>query len=304
MISVIIPFHNEEENIIPLYEELRMMFDSHGYAHEILFIDDGSTDKSSEQVKQVIEKDHHVFLHIHKKQFGKGKALQTGLSHSKGDIIIFMDGDLQDDPKEIPAFMEKLHEGYDLVNGIRTKRKDNSVVKIYSRVANFVLHRLLRSPFTDINCGFKIFKKEIIKDIPFYGNNFRFFPLAAYLEGHKVSEIHVRNRERVHGKTKYGIFKLIIGILDMVTAYFLFRFAERPLHFFGVIGGTFFTIGFLLSLYLSIERIFFNVLLYRRPALLFGILMIIVGIQIGMTGIMGELIVYLNKQKNNSKDVH
>jgi len=274
------------------------MFEAYRYDYEILFIDDGSTDESKEKVKEIMEKDHHIFLHVHKKQFGKGQALQTGLQHSKGDELVFMDGDLQDDPGDIPALIQKLHEGNDLINGIRTKRKDNSVIKIYSHIANIVLHRFLHSPFTDINCGFKIFKKEITKDIPFYGNSFRFFPLAVYLKGYKVSEIPVHNRQRKYGKTKYGMKKLLIGMLDMVTAYFLFRFAERPLHFFGVIGGVFFIIGFLVSLYLSFERIFFNVLLYRRPALLFGILMIIVGIQIGMTGIIGELIVYLNKKGN------
>ena len=154
----------------------------------------------------------------------------------------------------------------------------------------------LHSPFTDINCCFKAFKRKVIQDFVFYGNNFRFFPLATYLNGYKVTEISVVNNQRKFGKTKFGKSKIFVGILDTLTAYFLFKFSEKPLHFFGIFGGAFFVIGFAISFYLAIERIFFNVLLYRRPVLQLGILLIIVGIQIVMTGIIGELIVYLNKK--------
>jgi hypothetical protein len=140
-------------------------------------------------------------------------------------------------------------------------------------------------------------KREVLDDIVLYGNNFRFLPLAVYYQGFKVTEVEIRNRPRIHGKSKFGIMKVFIGIFDTMTAYFLYRFAERPLVFFGTIGGIIFSLGFLTALYLSYERIFYNVLLYRRPALQFAVLLIIVGLQIGLTGLIGELIVYLNKRK-------
>jgi glycosyltransferase involved in cell wall biosynthesis len=228
---------------------------------------------------------------------GKGEALRTGVKHAKGDIITFMDGDLQDDPSDLKKFIQKINEGADLVNGIREKRKDSLLIKTYSFFANIVLRSIFHSPFTDINCGFKMFKKETLIDFPLYGNNFRFFPLSVYYRGYAVAEVPVNNRKRLHGTSKFGPMKLFTGILDMVTAYFVYIFAERPLHFFGMIGGVLFLIGFLISLYLAFERIFFNVLLYRRPLLQLGIVLIIVGIQVVMTGLIGELIVYLNKNK-------
>ena len=212
-----------------------------------------------------------------------------------------MDADLQYDPKDIIRFLKKINEGFDLVNGIRVNRQENIIVKIYSKIASWFLKTFLHSPFTDINCGFKVFKKEVLKEFNFYGNNFRFFPLATYLNGYKVAEIPVTNNQRKFGKTKFGKSKIFIGILDMLTAYFLLKFSERPLHFFGVIGGMLFLVGFLISSYLAIERLFFGVLLFQRPLLQLGILLIIVGIQVVMTGIIGELIVFID-QRSKIKD--
>jgi len=194
--------------------------------------------------------------------------------------------------------MQKMKEGYDIVNGVRGKRKEQPLIKLYSKMANCVLHRVFHSPFSDINCGFKLFKKEVLDEIPLYGNNFRFLPLAGYYRGYAVSEVPVNNRKRIHGVSKFGVGKVFVGLLDMLSAYFIFQFAERPLQFFGIIGGALFSTGFIISLYLTIERIFFSALLYRRPLLQFGILLIVIGIQIGMTGLIGELIVYQGKKKS------
>lgn len=292
MISIIIPFFNEEKNIPILLQELEMEMKKDKREFEVILVDDGS------QVPVDIENiNAHVRLFTHKKRMGKGEALKTGLSQAAGDIIILMDGDLQDDPHDIPQFLAKLEGGADLVNGVRSHRKDGGIIKLYSSLANTVLKNLFKSPFTDINCGFKGFRKVVMEDMPLYGNNFRFLPLSAHYRGFKVSEIHVNNRKRIHGTSKFGASKLFVGLLDMTSAYFVFKFAEKPLHFFGIIGGTLFTGGFLISLYLAIERIFFNVLLYRRPLLQLGIVLIIVGIQIIMTGLIGELIVFLNKNR-------
>lgn len=291
MISIIIPFYNESESLPVLTGQLLDVMNRIKKEYEIILIDDGSEERSN--IKDQIS---NIKIIRHKKKLGKGRALKTGLENSKGDIIVFMDADLQDDPKDIKNFLKKIDEGYDFVNGIRANRQESVIVKTYSKIASWFLRTFLHSPFTDINCGFKAFKKEVLNDFSFYGNNFRFFPLAAYLSGNKVSEITVINNKRKFGKTKFGKSKIFIGILDTLTAYFLFKFSEKPLHFFGIIGAVLFLVGFLVSLYLAIERIFFGVLLYQRPLLQLGILLIIIGIQVVMTGIIGELIVFLNKK--------
>lgn len=293
MISIIIPFHNESENIPILLTEIKEVMEKNTIVYEVVLVDDGSGEN--------IESSTRTFLSTsyiqHHKRLGKGEALKTGLKNAKGDLIIFMDGDLQDDPNDIPVLLKKLHEGYDLVNGIRTKRKDTGIIRLYSAFANKVLRSVFKSPFTDINCGFKIFRREVLTEMPLYGNNFRFLPLSAYYRGYKVSETPVNNRKRIHGVSKFGAAKLFVGLLDMTTAYFVFKFAERPLHFFGAIGSSMFALGFLINAYLAVERIFFQVLLYRRPVLWLGILLMIIGVQILMTGLIGELIVYLHKKR-------
>ena len=291
MLSIIVPFYNEKESLPVLINRLIDTLEKNNEKWEIILVDDGSEERS-----KIKDQRSNIKLIHHRKRFGKGTALKTGIENSAGEIIIFMDADLQDDPKDIIKFLDKIDQGYELVNGIRVNRQENIIVKIYSKIASWFLKAFLHSPFTDINCGFKVFKKEVLSGFHFYGNNFRFFPLATYLNGYKVSEVPVINNKRKFGKTKFGKSKIFIGILDMLTAYFLFKFSEKPLHFFGMIGGALFFIGLLISLYLTIERLFFGVLLYQRPLLQLGILLIIVGIQVVMTGIIGELIVFLNKK--------
>lgn len=294
MISVIIPFHNEKENLPILIPSLQQELTKMG-SYQIILVDDGSTDNYRESIQHFINNETVILIKL-RKQMGKGRALNEGIDVSKGETIVFMDADLQDDPADLPAFKEKIEKGYELVNGIRHNRKDNAIIKLYSNLAGWFLRSFLRSPFTDINCGFKMFKKELLKDIPLYGNNFRFFPLAAYYEGYKVTEINVNNKSRIHGQSKYGISKIFIGIIDMLSAYFIYRFAEKPLHFFGSLGAICFSLGFTILVVLTYQRIFMDMLLYRRPALQYSILLVTLGIQIIMTGILGELLVYLHKK--------
>lgn len=289
MISIIVPFYNEAESLPVLIEQLTQELHKTKEEWEIILVDDGSTDNYKVDDVRVIRL---------RKRFGKGEALRIGVNNAKGDILIFMDADLQDDPKDIPHFLKKIKDGYDLVNGRRVNRQDSFLIKAYSNSFNKFLRLFVRSPLSDINCGFKAMKKEIFDEIILYGNNFRFLALAAFYKGFKVTEVPVNNRPRKFGVSKFGPGKFFIGLLDTLGAFFLYQFAESPLHFFGTIGSFFFLVGFITALFLSIQRIFFGVLLYRRPALLFAILMIIVGIQILMTGIIGELIVYLNKKKD------
>jgi glycosyltransferase involved in cell wall biosynthesis len=303
MISVIIPFYNEAESLPLLIESLVNELNRLKKKYEIVLVDDGSKDNfqfsclAGRQAIFNFQKNKKIKLITHKKRKGKGEALKTGIENSKGEILVFMDADLQDDPKDLPEFLAKIEEGYDFVNGIRTKRQDNILVKTYSFIAGFFLKTLLHSPFSDINCGFKVFKKEVLNDFVFYGNNFRFFPLFVYYQGFKVGQVPVMNHPRQFGQSKFGSKKLIGGVFDMLTAYFLYKFSEKPLHFFGILGGIISMTGFLTLSYLAYERIFHNVFLYRRPLLWLGILLVVVGVQIIATGIIGELIVYLNKKQ-------
>ncbi|MFA6533347.1 MAG: glycosyltransferase family 2 protein [Patescibacteria group bacterium] len=293
MISIIIPFYNEAESIPVLVERLNDQLNKFKKEFEIILVNDGSTDNPQSVIRNL----NNIKLFNHKKRLGKGEALKTGIENSSGETIVFMDGDLQDDPSDLPEFLKKIQEGNELVNGIREKRNDNLIVKFYSKIVAWFLKTFLNSPYTDINCGYKVFDRKVLRGFIFYGNNFRFFPLAVFYNGYKVTEINVKNNKRMFGRSKFGPGKLFTGLLDTLTAYFLFKFSEKPLHFFGMIGGALFFTGFIISLYLTVERVFFNILLYRRPLLQFGILLIIIGIQVVMTGIIGELIVYQNKKK-------
>jgi glycosyltransferase involved in cell wall biosynthesis len=296
MISVIIPFFNEEDNLPLLQEKLTTVLGEIGKDYEIVLIDDGSLDDSLEMIN---EKDKHIKVIKHRKQMGKGKALLSGFRGSKGDVLVFMDADLQDDPDELPKFIEKIDQGYDLVNGWREKRHDNFIKTLPSLIGNrIILKNVLNSSFHDINCGFKALRREILNEIKLYGDNFRFLPVVAEKQGFKTTEIPIKHNERHYGKSKYGFFKRFSIFADIFTAYFLYKFSEKPLHFFASVGGMFFIVGFLIDLYLTIQRLFFNHLLYNRPLLNLGMLLIIVGIQIIMTGVIAELIVYLNKNRS------
>lgn len=298
MISIIIPFYNEKESVPVLVNQLTDVLKKTDVKWEVILVDDGSSDNFL-PIKSGFNFQSNIKYFKHKKRLGKGEALKTGIKNSPGEIIVFMDGDLQDDPKNLPEFLKKIEEGNDFINGIREKRNDNLIVKFYSKIVAWFLKTFLNSPYTDINCGYKAFNRKVLKDFIFYGNNFRFFPLAVFYNGYKVTEINVKNNKRMFGRSKFGPGKLFTGLLDTLTAFFLFKFSEKPLHFFGMIGGATFFIGFLISLYLTIERLFFGVLLMTRPLLWLGILLIIIGIQVVMTGIIGELIVYQNKRMIN-----
>jgi len=295
-ISIIIPFHDEKENLPILLQGILDECKKMPFLYEIVLVDDGSLDDYLPGISRFID---HKLVQLVKlnRQMGKGRALSEGIEKSDGEVLAFMDADLQDDPTDIQKLIAKLESGFDLVNGIRLSRQDNLIIKIYSKLAGGFLRTYLRSPFTDINCGYKVFRRKILKTIVLYGNNFRFLPLAAFYDGYKVGELGVTNKPRIHGKSKFGMSKLFIGIVDTLSAYFLYKFAEKPLHFFGKIGAWLLVIGGAALAWVTYERIFFGVLLYRRPALQYAIFLIILGIQVVMTGIIGELIVYLHKKK-------
>lgn len=294
MISVIIPFHNEKENLPILKEQLLGVLRGMQTPFELVFVNDGSTDDSTQGLAT---DEPEVKLVQLRRQMGKGRALSAGFEASQGDVIVFMDADLEDDPQEIPHFYAQLNKGYDLVNGARQGRRHSALIRAYSSTANSFIRSFLRSPFSDINCGYKMMRRPILEELPLYGNNFRFLPLGAFYEGFKVTEIPVQHKQRIHGKSKFGTGKIFIGLIDTLTAYFLYRFSERPLHFFGIIGTALALFGGLILLYLGVERIIFQHEIYRRPILFLGMLLVIVGVQVGATGLIGELIVYLKHKK-------
>lgn len=295
MISIIIPFHNEKENLPVLLERLDKALAGVKMKSEVLLIDDGSTDGYKHEFKALSFRLQEI---KQRKQLGKGRALEVGLEKSKGDIIVFMDADLQDSPEEIPLFVEKIEQGFDLVNGWRKKRNDPISKTLPSSIFNvLILKPLLKSTFHDINCGFKAMKREVLEEIPLYGDNYRFLPVLAHQRGFKTTQVEVSHSPRMKGKSKYGFARIFYGLFDTLTTYFVFKFSEKPLHFFGPIGGVAFVVGLIITVELTIERLFFGVELYKRPLLLAGIFLIIIGLQVILTGVLAELIVFLNKAK-------
>jgi glycosyltransferase involved in cell wall biosynthesis len=205
MLSIIIPFHNEKDNLRVLFDELSDALK--GIPHEKIFVDDGSTDGSYAEIKNL-----DCTLITHRRKKGKGAALISGLEKAKGDIIVFMDADLQDDPADLTKFIEKISKGYDMICGWREDRKDSAVMHFISKIGNTVIWRnILSSPFHDINCGYKMFKKEVLEALPLYGDNFRFLALSAHNEGFKVGEVSVNHRPRTHGTSKYTPLKVFFG---------------------------------------------------------------------------------------------
>lgn len=299
MISVIIPFYNEEGSLPLLLEQLQKVVKELPYDYELIFVNDGSTDSGSVNIENAQNDNKKIHLFTHRKQFGKGKALATGFLHSKGDIIIFIDADLQNDPKDLPKFIEKIALGYEFVNGYRKIRNDGFDKTLPSKIYNTLVNSLFSLPIHDINCGFKAMKREVLDSIQLYGDNYRILPILAKYEGFRITEIEVLHHARRYGSSKYGAARLLFGLFDMLTYFFLLRFLEKPLHFFGVIGSFFLMLGSIILGYLAIERIFFQEMLYRRPILFLGMLLVVVGVQIITTGFIGELIVYLHKKKSN-----
>jgi glycosyltransferase involved in cell wall biosynthesis len=293
-ISVIIPFLNERHTLGALQSQLESNLSSYGNEYELIFVDDGSTDDSA----GALQKDSHTHLISLRKHRGKGRALQEGFNASRGEIIVFMDADLQDDPEDIKKFIEKIDEGYDFANGWRKIRNDPSSKTLPSRIFNqLLLRKLLRSPLHDMNCGYKALRRDVLLQIPLYGDNYRFLPHIAAREGFHVTEVQVQHHPRKHGVSKYGFWRMLFGFFDTLTTYFIYQFSEKPLHFFGPIGVVSFLLGFIIMVGLGIERLFFGVELYKRPIVLLGMLLIIVGLQVVLTGITAELIVYFDQRR-------
>ena len=289
-VSIVIPVLNEEDNIIPLHEKITQAIGPLDYEFEIIFIDDGSKDGTLEKLENIHQKDNRVKIISHRRNFGKAAAYSSGFQYAHGDIIITMDGDLQDDPGEIPKFIDKIYEGYDVVNGWKYQGKGPFLKGIPSKISNKVTSLLSGVHLHDFNCPFKAYIHEVVKSLQIYGDQYRFIPLLAIKRGFTVTEIKISNLPRRHGKSKYGANKFLNGFLDLLTILFLTKFATSPLHLYGTIGLFFSSIGSIILLYL-LSQVMQGVGIGRRPLLTMGVLLFITGIQFVSVGLICEMII-------------
>jgi glycosyltransferase involved in cell wall biosynthesis len=291
-ISVVVPVFNEAENLEELQRELAGALERTGRSFEVILVDDGSTDSSWDILQSLQKKDARFKLIRLRRNFGQTAALSAGFDRARGDIIISLDADLQNDPNDIPLFIQKIEGGYDIVSGWRKSRKD----KFFSRrvpsvIANRLISGLTGVRLHDYGCTLKAFRSEVIKNVKLYGELHRFIPAIASQLGVEIAELEVNHRPRKHGKSKYSIARLPKVILDLLTVKFLLSYSTRPLQIFGLLGLGSFVAGLVISIWLSVQRLFFGMSLANRPLLLLGAILIIIGFQFIMLGLLAEIMV-------------
>jgi len=290
LLSVVIPLLNEEENIPLLYEELNEVLPELGCEYEILFVDDGSKDKSLSLLQNIQEKDSHVVVVSFRKNFGQTAAMAAGFDYAEGDIIITMDADLQNDPHDIPKLLKEIEAGNDVVTGWRFDRKDAFINRrLPSIIANKIISKTTGVNLHDYGCTLKAFRKEVIKNVKLYGEMHRFIPAIASGMGIDFTEVKVNHRPRRFGTSKYGISRTLRVILDLMTVKFLLSYATRPIQVFGMMGFVSGGIGFLIALVMTFQRQFLGVPLSDRPLLFLAVLLIFIGIQFISLGLIAEL---------------
>lgn len=285
-LSIIIPVCNEEENVEELYNQLHIVLSKLGKTYEIIFVEDGSTDNTFKKLKAI--KDNRIRIVRFQRNYGKSAALSCGFKKSKGDFVITLDGDLQDDPKEIPRFLEKLEE-CDMVSGWKVKRQDPISKTIPSKFFNGLTRYITGVKIHDFNCGFKGYRNDVVKNVHLYGEFHRYIPALAHWKGYTVGEIEVEHHPRIHGKSKYGIERLFKGFLDLITVTFLTLYRKRPLHIFGGIGFLLIFLSIIINLYL-VSLWIRGYRIGNRPLLMLGILLMVLGAQFISLGLIGEMI--------------
>jgi len=290
--SIVVPFHNEEENVTTLYDRLKDVMEHVGEPFELVFVDDGSNDRTCRLLEEIAAVDSRVLVVKLRRNFGQTSALAAGFDHAEGEFILAMDGDLQHDPGEIPAFLEKLEEGYDVVSGWRKERIDNFVMRrIPSRCANWLMAKLSGVAIHDFGTTFKAYRREVIQNIPLYGEMHRFIPALASWYGASICEIPITNVQRQGGKSHYGIGRTFRVFFDLMTIRFLLTYMTRPLHFFGGLGAAGILGGsgvatFLLGLKLVTHQ---HVMDQHGPLFVIAAVMILAGTQLLAIGLLGEL---------------
>ena len=289
-VSVVIPFLNESPNLTPLCEELKASLDGTGKRYEVLFIDDGSSDDGVEVLDRFRAKMSQIKVVSFRRNFGQTAAMAAGLDYAQGDIVVTLDADRQNDPADIPALIAKIEEGFDMVCGGRFDRQDTFLSrKLPSMLANRLISRITDVSLHDYGCTLKAMRKEVAKRITLYGEMHRFIPAVASGVGVKIAEVKVNHRARTAGESKYGISRTFRVVLDLITVKFLLRFHARPLHFFGMPGLLLGGIGSVLLTYLTVARLFFGMPLGDRPLLVFAFMLIVIGLQFILFGLIGEM---------------
>jgi glycosyltransferase involved in cell wall biosynthesis len=284
-----VPVYNERESLRPLADELLPVVRGLDRDAEVILVDDGSTDGSAEVMADLAATEAEVTVVRLRRNFGKGAALMAGFAEARGEAVVTLDADLQDDPAEIPRMLEALEAGADLVSGWKRERRDPWTKRAASRVFNGVTARVSGLRLHDLNCGFKAYRAEVVRTLALTGDLYRYIPVLAANEGFRVQEIPVNHRPRRFGRSKYGLERYVRGLLDLMTIVFIGRFRQRPMHLFGGLGLVFTTVGLGISLYMAVLRLLGEGI-GNRPLLLLGVLLIVVGIQLFTIGLVSELI--------------
>src|ERR1700686_418326 len=291
--SLVVPFFNEQENIPTLYMKLTEVMDSIGESYEMVFVDDGSKDNSYKVLSDIYEHDRRVNVVRLRRNFGQTPALKAGFDFARGEVIISMDGDLQHDPEEIPRFLEKIEEGYDLVSGWRYARRDHWLLRqVPSRAANWMMAKLSGIELHDFGTTFKAYRREIIQEIQLYGELHRFIPALASSTGARIAEVPIENLQRKSGRSNYGIGRTIRVFLDLIIVKFLLDYSTRPLQFFGLLGVAGAGLGLVVAGYLGVEKFLHNISIMNQhgPLMLMGVALFVSGIQFISMGLLGEII--------------
>jgi glycosyltransferase involved in cell wall biosynthesis len=298
-VSVVVPLLNEQPSLEALHERLSQTLEAITDKYEIIFVDDGSTDGSIKLLKEFHAINPSVQYIRFRRNFGKSAALAAGFQRARYDIIATMDADLQDLPEELPGLIAKLDEGYDLVSGWRYKRHDKLTKRMGSAIYNRTTSLLTGVRLHDINCGLKCYRREVLDEVMVYGERHRFIPVLASYRGFRLGEVRVEHSPREHGKSRFGLERIFGGIFSLLTVILMTRYTNRPLHFFGVMGMALGGVGTVIDAYLIILRIFFKQWLSNRPLLIVGTMLIIVGVQFILFGLLAEMIAFSYRRESD-----
>jgi glycosyltransferase involved in cell wall biosynthesis len=299
-LSVVVPIYNEAESIDHLLEAIATVVQATHLSYEIICVDDGSTDGSTRILTQLAQERHDLKAVILRRNYGQTPAMAAGFQQAQGKVIITLDGDLQNDPGDIPHLLNKLNEGYDLVSGWRQKRQDAALTRLLpSKIANWLIGKVTGVKLHDYGCSLKAYRAELVADMNLYGELHRFLPALAYIEGARITEIPVNHHARRYGQSKYGLGRTIRVVMDLFTVFFMKKFLTRPMHVFGVWGLISLALGVLMGLYLTIIKLFFQQNIGDRPLLFLSVLLVVTGVQLFSFGLLAELLMrtYHESQK-------